>query len=37
MHPKDIIISISAGILSIVWFELVKFIANKSRIDLMTS
>ena len=37
MHSKDIIISISAGILSIVWFELVKFIAKKSHIELMTS
>jgi len=37
MHPEDVIISISAGILSIVWFELVKFIAKKTHIDLMTS
>ena len=37
MHPRDILISLSAGILSVIWFELVKMVSNKNRTELMQS
>jgi len=35
MHPHDIIIALSAGILSIIWFEVVKYICMKKGIELL--
>jgi Ca2+-transporting ATPase len=35
MHLDDLLICLVAGVLSIVWFELVKFFANKVNADLM--
>ena len=37
MHPRDIVISLSAGILSVIWFEMVKMVSNKNRTELMQS
>jgi Ca2+-transporting ATPase len=37
LHGIDIFIALAAGILSVMWFELVKFISCKHKIELMKS
>ncbi|MFA5118973.1 MAG: cation-translocating P-type ATPase [Candidatus Omnitrophota bacterium] len=37
LHVNDIFIALTAGILSVMWFELVKFISCKHKIELMNS
>ncbi|MFA6216453.1 MAG: HAD-IC family P-type ATPase [Candidatus Omnitrophota bacterium] len=37
LHGIDLLIALSAGILSVMWFELVKFISYKNKIELMKS
>ncbi len=36
-HGVDLFIALAAGILSVMWFELVKFISYKNKIELMKS
>ena len=36
MHPIDLIITVTAGIISVIWFELVKLYAVKKHQDLLT-
>lgn len=35
MHPDDVLIFFTAGILSIVWFELIKFVCRRKNIELL--
>ncbi len=35
IHRADIFICLSAGVLSVAWFEFLKFIFNKMKVDLM--
>jgi Ca2+-transporting ATPase len=35
LHTNDVLISLSAGVLSVIWFEVVKFFSGKSRTELI--
>jgi Ca2+-transporting ATPase len=37
MHTRDILISLLAGVLSVIWFELVKVFSGKNHTELMKS
>jgi P-type Ca2+ transporter type 2C len=35
LHVNDVLISLSAGVLSVIWFEVVKFFSGRSRTELI--
>ena len=35
LHGVDILISLAAGVLSVIWFELVKLFSGKNHTELM--
>jgi hypothetical protein len=35
MHLNDVVISLSLGIVSVAWFEVVKYISNIRKVELL--